>query len=52
MAAMASSGGGDVVVQIDGENVFRAVRNKDNDFYKRNHKGAFEHWQVKYFLIK
>lgn len=45
MAAMASSGGngGDIVVQIDGENVFRVVRDKDNDFYKRNHKGAFEH---------
>ena len=45
MAAMASSGGngGDIVVQIDGENVFRVVRDKDNDFYKRNHRGAFEH---------
>lgn len=45
MAAIASSGGngGDIIVQIDGENIFRAVRNKDQDFYKRNHKGAFEH---------
>ena len=45
IAAMASSGGsgGDIVVQIDGENVFRVVRDKDNDFYKRNHRGAFEH---------
>ena len=34
IAAMASSGGngGDIVVQIDGENVFRVVRDKDNDF--------------------
>jgi len=44
MAAMASSGGGgDVVVQIDGENVFKAVRNKDSDFRKRTGKGAFEY---------
>lgn len=45
MAAISSSGGngGDIVVQIDGENVFRAVRNKDQDFYKRTHKSAFEH---------
>lgn len=44
MAAMASSGGGgDVVVQIDGENVFKAVRNKDSDFRKRTGKEAFEY---------
>lgn len=45
MAAISSPGGngGDIVVQIDGENIFRAVRNKDQDFYKRTHRGAFEH---------
>ncbi len=45
MAAMASSdgNGGDIVLQIDGENVFRVVRNKEMDLYKRTGKSVFEH---------
>lgn len=41
MAAMPNSGSGDISIQIDGDSVFRVVRNKNEEFRKRNGKGAF-----------
>lgn len=35
MNAMSNSGSGDINIQIDGENVFRVVRNKNEEYKKR-----------------
>ena len=46
IAAMSNSGsnnGGDIVVNVDGESLFRIMKNKDNSFYSRTGRGAFEH---------
>lgn len=34
---------GDIIVNIDGREVFRAVQREDTDFYKRTGRGAFAH---------
>lgn len=46
MAAMVNSNnnnGGDIVVNVDGESLFKIIKNKDNMMYNRTGKGAFEH---------
>lgn len=46
MAAMVNSNsnnGGDIVVNVDGESLFRIMKNKDSSFYSRTGRGAFEH---------
>lgn len=38
-----SNNGGDIVVNVDGESLFKIIKNKDNMMYNRTGKGAFEH---------
>lgn len=42
MASTSSNGNGDVYVQIDGDNIARAVRRKNSDYRKRTGKGMFD----------
>lgn len=42
MASTSSNGNGDVYVQIDGDNIARAVRRSNSDYRKRTGKGMFD----------
>lgn len=42
MASASSNGNGDVYVQIDGDNIARAVRRSNSDYRKRTGKGMFD----------
>ena len=42
MASTSSNGNGDVYVQIDGDNIARAVRRSNSDYRKRTGRGMFD----------